>query len=248
MWTPETLVVVTATFLIAGFVKGVAGLGLPTVALALLTATLGLKEAMVLMLVPSFVTNVWQGAMGGSLVPIVRRFWTLLVAGCIGTWFAAGVLARADTALLSVVLGAVLCIYSTISLITPQVHLPERWEWGLSPAVGVMSGILTGLTGTFVIPAVLYFQAIGLPKDMLVQTMGVWFTTATLALAVSLGGHDLLSAGLGTLSGMALIPAIIGMMLGQRVRRRMHEGQFRHILFGTLLILGVYIVARTFFQ
>jgi uncharacterized membrane protein YfcA len=248
MWTPETLVVVTATFLIAGFVKGVTGLGLPTVALALLTATLGLKEAMVLMLVPSFVTNVWQGAMGGSFVSIVRRFWTLLAAGCIGTWFAAGVLARADTTLLSVVLGTVLCVYSTISLTTPQVPPPGRWEWGLSPAVGVMSGVLTGLTGTFVIPAVLYFQAIGLPRNMLVQTMGVWFATATLALTVSLGGHNLLPAGLGTLSGVALVPAIIGMMLGQRIRRSMHEGQFRHVLFGTLLILGVYIVARAIFQ
>ena len=111
-----------------------------------------------------------------------------------------------------------------------------------------MSGILTGLTGTFVIPAVLYFQALGLQRDMLVQTMGVWFTTATLALAVSLGGHNLLPAGLGALSGVALVPAIIGMMLGQRIRRSMHEGQFRHVLFGTLLILGVYIVARAIFQ
>ena len=196
----------------------------------------------------SFVTNVWQGAVGGGFVSIMRRLWSLLVAGCIGTWLAAGVLARAVTALLSVVLGIVLSVYSVVSLTTPQVPPPGRWERGLSPAVGAMSGVLTGLTGTFVIPAVLYFQALGLPRDMLVQTMGVWFTTATLALAVSLEGHNLLPAGLGALSVMALVPAIIGMMLGQRIRRSMHEGQFRHVLFGKLLILGVYIVARAIFQ
>ncbi len=61
MWTPETLAVVATAFLLAGFVKGVVGLGLPTVALALLTATLGLREAVALMLVPSFATNLWQG-------------------------------------------------------------------------------------------------------------------------------------------------------------------------------------------
>ena len=66
MQDPVTLTVVALTFLLAGLVKGVIGLGLPTISLALLTAALGLPQAMALLLVPSFVTNLWQAVAGGK--------------------------------------------------------------------------------------------------------------------------------------------------------------------------------------
>ena len=53
-WQPGALMVIALIFLLAGAVKGVVGLGLPTVSLGLLTVVFGLKGAMVLMIVPSF--------------------------------------------------------------------------------------------------------------------------------------------------------------------------------------------------
>jgi uncharacterized membrane protein len=93
MWTAEVIAIVCATFLFAGWVKGVVGLGLPTISLALLAATVGLREAIALMLVPSMVTNLWQGLAGGAFVALLRRLWLLLLAACLGTWFGVGVLA-----------------------------------------------------------------------------------------------------------------------------------------------------------
>lgn len=242
MWTPDVLVLATAVFLLAGFVKGVVGLGLPTVALALLTATLGLQEAMALMLVPSFATNLWQGVAGGALQVLVRRLWPLLVAVCIGTWFGAGVLVRADPALLSGALGALLCLYSGVSLATPQQAVPARWERWLSPVVGAVNGVLTGMTGSFVVPGVLYLQALGLGRDKLVQAMGILFTVSTLALAAALLGSDLLGPGLGGLSVAALVPAFVGMALGRRLRERLPAARFRPIFFSALLALGIHLI------
>ena len=245
MWTPETLVIVGLTFLIAGFVKGVIGLGVATVSLALLTATLGLKPAMALLLLPSFVTNVWQGLVGGALLAIARRFWSLLVAVCVATWLGVHALATVETVLFSALLGGLLTVYSALNLARPQVASPGGRELWLSPVVGGVNGILTGMTGSFVIPGVLYFQALALPRDMLIQTMGVLFTVSTVALAVSLGDHRLLSLELGALSLSAIVPALIGMALGQRVRRRLSEFIFRRVFFGALFALGVYIVIRS---
>ena len=83
MWTTETLLIVGGTFLVAGFVKGVIGLGVPTVSLALLTVTLGMKTAMALLLLPSLVTNLWQAFAGDAFLAIVRRTWSLLLAMCL---------------------------------------------------------------------------------------------------------------------------------------------------------------------
>ncbi len=113
----DSMLIVALTFLLAGSVKGVTGLGLPSVSLALLTATLGLKAAMAILIVPSFVTNVWQAAVGGHLLSILRRTWSLLLAVCIGTWFGVGILAKANADLLAGLLGLVLCIYAVLGLV-----------------------------------------------------------------------------------------------------------------------------------
>ena len=245
MWTAEFIVIVCATFLFAGWVKGVVGLGLPTIALALLAASVGLREAIALMLVPSLVTNVWQGLVGRALVPLCRRLWPLLLIACIGTWFGVGVLAQADAVLLTGVLGVMICGYAGISLATPQIPAPGRWEGILSPTVGAIAGIATGLTGSF-IPGILYLQALGLSRDHLVQAMGIAFTVLTVALAGALTRQQMMTADLWLMSAVAVAPAGLGMMLGQAVRRRLSEAVFRRVLFTALLLLGAYLASRGF--
>ena len=245
MWSVEVIAIVCATFLFAGWVKGVVGLGLPTIALALLAATVGLREAIALMLVPSMVTNVWQGLAGGAFVPLLRRLWPLLLAACLGTWFGVGVLAQADTVLLTGVLGVMICAYAGVSLAAPQMPPPGRWEGILSPTIGAIGGIVTGLTGSF-IPGILYLQALGLSRDHLVQAMGIAFTVLTVALAGALTRQQMMSADLWLMSAMAVAPAGLGMMLGQAVRRRLSEVIFRRVFFSALLLLGAYLASRGF--
>jgi hypothetical protein len=57
---PLPLVVATLSFLLAGLVKGVIGLGLPTVSMGPLSVVMPPAKAASLLIVPSFVTNVWQ--------------------------------------------------------------------------------------------------------------------------------------------------------------------------------------------
>lgn len=245
MLSIETLIVVSLTFLVAGAVKGVIGLGLPTVSLGLLTATYGLTPAMALLIVPSFVTNLWQGVSGGALVALLGRLWMLLIAVCIGTWLGGAVLANADTALLTALLGVLLCVYAGSSLIRPRVRHPGKAEPWLSPLIGAVNGVLTGMTGSFVVPGVLYLQALAMPRDVLIQAMGILFTVSTVALAVSLGNLQLFTMELASLSLIGVAPALLGMVLGRRVRQRLSEKVFTKVFFVSLLILGLYIAIRS---
>jgi uncharacterized membrane protein YfcA len=245
LWSPENITIVIAVLLLAGFVKGVVGLGLPTVSLGLLTAVFGLKAAIALMLVPSFATNLVQGLVGGELRQIMYRLWLLLVVACIAIWLSSGLLAGADTAILSAVLGLSLCLYSGLSLTRPQVQAPSDKERWLSPLVGAINGGLTGLTGSFVVPGVLYLQALGFQRDVFIQAMGVLFTVSTVALAGSMSGRGLLTADLGLLSMVGLIPAFAGMYIGQKVRKRLSEERFRQIFFISVGVLGAYIIVRS---
>lgn len=245
MTDPLTAAAVFAVFLVAGGVKGLVGFGLPAISLALLTLALDLTTAMVLVLVPSLVTNVWQAAAGGNGRAIVGRIWPFLAMATATVWLGALVLVRVDAAWLSGLLGLVLVTYSTLNLGGARFALSARQEVWAGPALGVVNGLLTGMTGTFMMPGVLFLQAIGLSRDVLVQALGMLFTLSTAALAVALHGNGLLHVSLGSLSAAALVPAAIGMAFGQRIRKRLSEERFRRVLFIALLLLGAYIVVRS---
>jgi uncharacterized membrane protein YfcA len=244
MWQPEQLIVIAGTFVLAGLVKGVVGLGLPTVALALLTATIGLHPAIALMLVPSFTTNAWQALSGPALKVLLIRLWSFLLVICGATWFGTMLLARADADLLTAVLGTVLVVYASASLARFSFPSPGRHEPWLSPVMGAANGTLTGMTGVSMIPGLLYLQALGLKRDEFVQALGLMFFVSTVALGFGLGGQSLLTMELGLTSAAAVAPAMFGMWLGRQFRGLLSEQSFRTALFAALLVLGGYIVVR----
>jgi len=238
------LITVFSTFLLAGMVKGVIGLGLPTVSLAVLTVALGLPQAMALLLVPSLLTNVWQAAVGGNATTILKRIWPFTLMATITVWIGAIALTTIDLSILSALLGLLLITYAVVNLAGVRFSIPARHEIWIGIAFGTANGILTGMTGSFVVPGVMFLQAIGLPRDTLIQAMGILFTASTLALAVSLSYNDLLSPRLGVMSTAAVVPALAGMVVGQKIRKRLSEAVFRKVFFISLLGLGMYITAN----
>jgi uncharacterized membrane protein YfcA len=229
----------------AGTVKGVIGLGLITVSLALLTVAIDLPSAMALLLVPSLVTNVWQAVMGGNGRAILGRIWPFFVMAALTVWIGAMTLTRLNLSWLSALLGALLVIYSAVNLGGLRFTVESRHEVGVGILMGAMNGVLTGMTGSFLVPGVMYLQAIKLPRDALIQAMGMLFTASTLALALALKQNNFLTVERGTLSLVALIPAMVGMLVGQRVRKGMSEQLFRKVFFVFLLALGIYLIANS---
>jgi len=246
MFDALDLAALAGVFLLGGTVKGVVGFGLPVVSLALLTVAFGLPQAMALMLVPAFVTNVWQAACGGNGKALLRRLWPFLALAALTVWIGALALTRVNLAWLSALLGLLLVVYAGVSLAGLRFTVTPRQEPWAGPLIGAVNGILSGMTGAYVVPGALYLQALGLERDALVQAMGMLFLISTLALAAALGGNGFLNAELGGTSAAAVVPALLGMMLGQVIRKRLSEQVFRKVFFAALLLLGGYIVLRAF--
>jgi len=241
----EMIILVGVTFLLAGTVKGIIGLGLPVISLAILAPTIGLKQAMAVMIIPCFITNIWQAFTGGNLTRIVKRIWPLLLTSIATIWLGVTLLAGLDTRLLTAFFGLLLSLYSGFSLARPQIPPPGEWEPYASPLVGAISGFTFGLTGSYMIPGVLYIQALGMQRDMLVQTLGIIFLVITGTLGISMNRHDLLPADLGLLSATALLPTAAGIAIGLKIRHRISEEQFRRVFFSALLLIGVYMILRS---
>lgn len=245
--TLPIIIAIAATFFFAGTIKGIIGLGLPSVSLALLTVILDLPQAMALLLIPSFLTNIWQAVTGTDTLKVFKRIWPFILAATFTVWIGALALTRIDLSLLSALLGILLIAYALISLAGIRLSVPTRHEIRTGIALGTINGILTGMTGSFVMPGVMFLQAIGLPRDTLISAMGMLFTASTLALAMALGQNNLLNSDLVFLSALAVIPAIAGMAAGQKIRKKLSEPIFRKVFFISLLCLGCYITGTAIF-
>ena len=239
-----TLIVIAGTFLIAGTVKGVIGLGLPTISLGLLTLSFDLTSAMALLLVPSFITNLWQAVVGGHFFSLLSRIWPFFLMATGTVWLGALALTEVDLYLLSALLGGLLMLYALLSLAGFRLSISERQASWLGPFLGAANGILTGMTGSFVVPGVLFLQSLGLSRDQLIQAMGILFTLSTLALGLALKGNDLLAFDLGIISTSAVVPALLGMVIGQRIRQNLPEALFRKALFIAIGVLGSGIIVN----
>ncbi len=236
------------TFLLAGLVKGTLGMGLPTVAMGLLALAMTPAQAAALLVVPSLVTNVMQ-ALGPRLLPLLRRIWPLLAALCAGTWglaawAGAGLLSADGGAPAAIGLGAVLAVYGLLGLAAVELSVPAGAEPWLSPLIGVVTGVVTAITGVYMVPSVPYLQALGLERDDLVQALGLSFTVATLALAPLLVRNGALQLSVAGASVLALAPAVAGMLLGQWVRGRVRPRVFRLCFFAGALALGAHLMLR----
>ena len=237
----ESIAIILITFVIAGTVKGIIGLGLPSVSLGILTLAFDLPTAMALMVAPSLVTNIWQACTGGHGKALLLRLWPFFALATVMVGVGGLLFPHVDLQILSGLLGILLVAYSAASLSGFKLKPDARHGLPGQLVCGAVNGLLTGLTGSFVVPGVMYLQAIELHRDALIQAMGILFTVSTLALALTLQSNAILTAELSVQSMLGIPTAIGGMMLGQKIRRSITEATFRKVFFYAILILGTYI-------
>ncbi len=241
---PVPLAVAALAFLLAGFVKGVIGLGLPTISMGLLSLVMPPAKAAALLIAPSFVTNVWQLAAGPSFRRLARRLWPMLMGVILGTLAGTGLLTGSHAGQAAVALGLMLMLYAGLGLTSVRFSAPPSDEWWLGPLIGALTGLATAATGVFAIPAVPYLGALNLGKEDMIQALGLSFTTSTIALAASLAAGGAFALGDIGASTAALAAALLGLAAGGAVRGRFSEQAFRRVFFGGLLVLGAHLASR----
>ena len=234
---------ITVVFLLAGLVKGMIGLGLPAVSMGLLTMMISPFQAASLLIVPSMVTNIWQLFAEGQVLRVLQRFWSLLLGIIIGSiWSIFPRLGQTDFNS-EALLGGMLLLYGLYGLAANQTPNLSRYATVLSPLMGYLGGALTVATGVVVIPVVPYLQSLHLQRDDLVQSLGMAFTVSTACLAIFLQQNPVDRLPIDyAWSVMALVPALLGMWLGTRIRYRIAEQKFRKVFFLGLMMLGGYML------
>jgi uncharacterized membrane protein YfcA len=245
---PDSLLIIALggmAFVFAGFVKGVLGQGLPTVAVGLLSLMISPGEAAALVVIPALITNIWQASFGPSLVPLLKRLWPTLLASFAGTFVATslglGLLTPEAAAVARRALGFALIVYGVLGVSRVDLRVPPRAESWLGPTMGASNGAVATATGVFMFPVIPYISALGLKRDDLVQAQGISFTVSTFALSIVVLGNGTLNASNGIASLVAMLVTFAGMFVGQYARQFIRPEIFRMMFFSGMLVLGTHL-------
>jgi uncharacterized membrane protein YfcA len=239
--SPLQIAVIAVAFVIAGIAKGAIGMGMPPIAIGLMSFAVPLESAIAIMVVPTMVTNVWQAIYGGNFKPLMRRFGTMAVTAMIGILAVGLLLSDLGSPSTAGWVGVLLVLYSIIALTPYRPHLPRRFEPWANPLIGLVSGAVAGSTGVAAVPFLPYMQSLEMDRHELVQALGIMFLFITGMLAVSLAYHGAYHLTNSIAGVAAVAPTMVGVWLGQHARRRLSPETFRRIFIFGMMAVGLHL-------
>jgi hypothetical protein len=229
---------------LAGVVKGATGLGYASCALPFLVSAVGLKPAMALVLAPAMATNITVAFTAGHLREIAWRFSPLYLAMLPGIAIGIYLLLWINQAVAVMTLGVIVIGYSLMTLLRPTFALSGSAARLLQVPTGFLNGVLTGLTGSQVMPLFPYMMALDLDPNRLVQSINLAVMIASVFLALGLIAAGVITLPLLLLSLVAIVPALLGVEIGNRLRQMIPVARFRVIVLLVLLMTGVSMIVR----
>lgn len=228
----------------AGVLKGSTGIGFSTCALPFLVAAVGLRPAMAIIIVPALWSNIGVIASGGYPATVIRRFWCFYAGIVPGIFIGAGILLVIDGRVATQVLAVTTLAYVGLALARPDISLPSTLERSLALPAGLANGILTGLTGSQILPLMPYMMSLKLAAEEQVQAVNLAVAIASVVLAVALFQTGIMTRELAVASLAGCIPAAVGVSLGGAIRRQLSATGFKHVALAALAALALSLYGR----
>jgi uncharacterized membrane protein YfcA len=229
----------SAALFLGGLSKGALGIGLPLLAIPILSLFMSVPQAVVLLTMPIMVTNVWQAVQGGNLRLVLRQFGPMALALVAGLALGTQMLVLLSERWLYVIMGLLVLTQPALRWARPGFNVPERTRSRVGPAVAFFSGLLGGTTGLFGPLVMAYLAVLWLDKDVFTAAVAMLFAAGGVALALFLARVGVMRGPELVISTLALLPAAAGILVGQRVRSRISQSQFEKALPAVMVVVGL---------
>lgn len=231
-------------FLIAGTVKGVAGVGLPMTALGILSIQTDPRTAITLSLLPIFLANFYQVFSAGEVWAAIRRYAPFLVVMIIGIPVTLRLTAGIDARLLGASLGIMFLAFVALSVTRFAPRISDEGDRAAQLGFGALAGVLGGLTSLWLPAIVIYLTARDTRKDEFVRASGLMLIVGSVPLIAGYWREGFLTGPLSGISATLVVPTLIGMTIGAQLRHRLSEQAFRQVLLVVFALIGLNLIRR----
>jgi hypothetical protein len=245
--TPTIIVLLAGIFLLGGLIKGITGMGLPLVTVALGTLLFPVKIVLGISIIPIVLTNIWQVNDIGLATRALKRFWPMIFVMVVGLAIGAQLVNVLDGEILLGILGCVIAIFTTLGLMRPHKVISRRAELPLGLFAGGVAGLSGGLTTVWGPPITVLLLMTDLKKEDYIATVGLIWLFCALPLAGLYYFNGVIHSGNIVYSLSACVPAMAGMWIGQKIRMKIPQDTFRKVLLVTFLVIGINLIRRAIF-
>jgi uncharacterized membrane protein YfcA len=240
--SPFGLLAIAAILFAAGTTKGMIGVGMPTVAIPLLSIVMPLPTAVTALAIPVLVTNLTQAFGNERMGQVLRSLWPLLAGTAVGIIIGVHLLTRLSPDTLKPLIGVALIGVAVSMLLAPKLRCPDCFAAIVSPIAGIGSGMLGGLAGQSAPVASLYLLSRGINGDRFVQYCSTYLIFASTALTLTLGGAGAIGWVDAAISAACSIPILLGMWVGQRARAGIPQALSRKLVLGVIVLGGLSMI------
>lgn len=231
-------------FLVAGSVKGLVGIGLPTTAIGIMTLSIDPRAAIAIILFPMVISNAWQVYRQGEILRTARRYGVFAIILFVGVWLTSMLTHDVPDRVLLGVLGSIILLFVAVNLVITVPALSDRFDMPAQATLGLVAGVMGGLTAVWAPPMVIYLTARQVPKEEFVRASGFLIVIGSLPLTASYIQLGHMTGPLAWVSLIMLVPTLLGFSLGERLRSRISAERFRVLLLYIFLLLGLNLIRR----
>lgn len=242
------LVVIVATYFIAGLIKGTLGIGFPTAAIALSAMVVDARTAIASVIIPMCLINAWQIFRSGHLQEVIVKNWRLMITMVIAIAVFSIVSVNVPIRWLTFMLGLITVTFAILSLWRSPPQLPERFDHLAKFITGTISGIIGGLAGIWAPPIIIYLSSRRVSNAEFIQTVGVLLFIGSAVLLFGFIQNGLVHSGNALFSTSLLLPAIVGFSVGEQLRKKIAHDTFQKLVLFLFLILGLNFIRRAIYM
>jgi uncharacterized membrane protein YfcA len=234
----STIAAVVCSLIAAGLLKGTIGIGMPVVALPLLSLFIDVKSAAMLLSMPLLFSNLPQALEGGETGRCLLRLMPVVLGMIPGVFLGVRILLALDANVAQIAAGLVLIGIGGTTLLAPKLQLQCRSILPAGLTLGFFGGILGGIAAMAGPLVFIFLLARGLRGKAFTKEASLYLVVSAGLLAVLLTASRQFNWLDVSVSTAATLPVALGMYVGQHMRDKIAAETFRKLVLLAVIAAG----------
>jgi uncharacterized membrane protein YfcA len=239
---------VVCSLIVAGLLKGTIGVGMPVVALPLLSLFIDIKSAAMLLSMPLIFSNLPQALEGGKTGRCLMQLMPVILGMIPGLFLGVGVLLALDANVAKIIAGLVLMGVGGVTLLAPKLQLQSRLALPTGITLGFFGGILGGIAAMPGPLVFIFLLAKGLRGKAFTKEASLYLVVSAALLAILLTASRQFSWLDVSVSTAAVLPIVLGMYVGQYMRDKIAPETFKKLVLIAVIAAGGELLRHGFFS
>jgi uncharacterized membrane protein YfcA len=242
----HALLGIIGALVLGGMVKGIVSIGVPLVAMPILSQFLPIKLAVLLLSMPIILGNIPQALEGGQMKETVRRIAAPLAGTVLGNIVGVTVLISLAPHRAQAAAGVVLIIASLLLLASPRLTMSPRWAKPIGFVLGFGAALMESIASIPGPLLAMYLIASGATGKAFTKQIAIILVVSIITLIAAFGGSGHHANGTDLLiSAAASIPVVIGILLVRPVRDKLPPTVFRMVVLLFVLVAAGQMVWKS---